>query len=60
MVSILTEMLEPHLPGTGELDVLYGGAEEWVPGHKNYAAEPSPTKQDLEAQRLADTGDEPF
>lgn len=56
MMSILTEMLEPFLPGTGDLDVLYGDAKEWAPGHKNYAHQ----EADPEALRLSESGEEPF
>ena len=56
MVKLVIELLEPHLASTGDLDVLYGGSDEWVPGHRNYAHK----APDPEAAALAETGEEPF
>ncbi len=57
MVKLVTELLEPHLAATGDLDVLYGGSEEWVPGHRNYARE---TPISPEVAALSESGEEPF
>ena len=56
MAKLVIGLLEPHLASTGDLDVLYGGDEEWVPGHRNYSNE----VQDLETAPLVESGEEPF
>ena len=56
MTTLVTELLTPYLSSTGDLDVLYGGAQEWAPGHRNHSLDSiNPT-----AETIAETGEEPF